>query len=92
VTGSEQLTDVRSQLEPIRAGALAEAERRLRGLTETERELLESTTLRLVDEFLRILERIDVLLPAGGESCQPTVSGAGQARSPMVDDESGGLT
>jgi hypothetical protein len=61
VTRSDQLEDVRSQLEPIRAGVLAHAERRLRGLTETERELLESTTLRLVDEFLRVLEQFDAV-------------------------------
>ena len=48
---------LRPRLEAIRATVLARAERRFRGLTTTERELLESTTVELVDEFARALPR-----------------------------------
>jgi hypothetical protein len=44
-------------LEAARASALARAERRFRGLTTTERELLESTTGELVEELLKMLDR-----------------------------------
>jgi glutamyl-tRNA reductase len=66
VTTSDELRLLRSRIEPLRAGVLARAERRLRGLTPTERELLESTTVQLVDEFLRVPDRFDELRSRGG--------------------------
>jgi hypothetical protein len=46
----------REQLRAIRADVLVRAERRFRGLTASERRLLESTTAQLVDELLRALD------------------------------------
>lgn len=47
---------LRDQLRAIRADALVQAELRFRGLTASERRLLESTTAQLVDELLRALD------------------------------------
>jgi hypothetical protein len=47
---------LREQLRAIRADVLVRAERRFRGLTASERRLLESTTAQLVDELLRALD------------------------------------
>jgi hypothetical protein len=47
---------LREQLSAIRADVLARAERRFRGLTASERRLLESTTAQLVDELLRAFD------------------------------------
>jgi hypothetical protein len=47
---------MRRALEDIRASVLECAERRFRGLTATERELLEWTTARLVDQLAAALD------------------------------------
>jgi hypothetical protein len=53
---SADLEPLREHLSAIRADVLARAERRFRGLTASERRLLESTTAQLVDELLRAID------------------------------------
>jgi hypothetical protein len=57
-------------LEAIRVTVFARAERRFRGLTTTERELLESTTVELVDELARALVPLIVHRRGGDEGEQ----------------------
>jgi hypothetical protein len=59
---------LRPGLEEIQATVLARPERRFRGLTPTERNLLESTTLELVDEFLVELDRGDISSDPGSDA------------------------
>jgi hypothetical protein len=61
---------LRLRLEAIRATVLARAERRLRGLTTTERDLLESTTVEFVDEVARALAPSAVHWSGGDEGDQ----------------------
>ena len=65
-TSPADLIELREQLHAIRASVLARAERRFRGLTSTEHELLEASTADLVEDVLRLLEeRRDLTGPAG---------------------------
>jgi hypothetical protein len=50
------LVELRQELDAIRASVLGKAERRLRGLTPSERQLLEAGTAQLVEEVWRLLQ------------------------------------
>jgi hypothetical protein len=60
------LDEFREELQAIRTSLLARTERRFRGLTASERALLESSTAHLVDDVLRLLERKAHLIPPAG--------------------------
>jgi hypothetical protein len=53
VTTSGEHDGLAQRLETLRAEVLARAALRFRGLTATERDLLDWTTVQLMDEFLR---------------------------------------
>ena len=55
-TSPADLVELRDELNAIRASVLAWAERRFRGLTSSERQLLEASTAHLVEDVLRLLE------------------------------------
>jgi glutamyl-tRNA reductase len=67
----------------IRARELERAERRLRGLTETERELVDAVTRSLVDALVRdFAERLNETAGAEPARCARTI-----ARPLAPDDE-----